>query len=86
MSEGFFMDGNFLLGTIVFMVSLIAWAVRAEVRGRSNTHRLNTLETDAKEDTKDWRRAQKDLEGKVDSVVKLTWLIAGKLGIDPPSE
>ena len=73
-----------LIGIIVTVVGLVAWAVRAEVRGRSNTHRIDKLETDAKEDTKDWRKAQEKIDAEVGSIVKAVYLMAGKMGIEIP--
>ena len=40
--------------------------------------------TDAKEDTKDWRKAQEKIDAEVGSIVKVTYLMAGKMGVDVP--
>ena len=84
MVESYISAGNLLLAIIATLVVGVAWGVRVEMRGRSNTHRLDTLDQEAKEDTKDWRRAQEKIDAKVDSVVKVTYLMAGKMGIDVP--
>ena len=72
------------LGIGIAVVSLVGWAVRVEMRGRSNQHRIDTLETEAKEDTKDWRKAQEKIDAEVGSIVKVTYLMAGKMGVDVP--
>ena len=72
------------LGIGIAVVSLVGWAVRVEMRGRSNQHRIDTLEHDAKEDTKDWRIAQEKIDAEVGNLVKVTYLMAGKMGVDIP--
>lgn len=78
--------GQLLLAGMIVMVGLVAWAVRAEARSRSNTHRLDALERNVREDRHDWHDEMQTIESKLDSLTKVSYLMAGKMGVELPRE
>lgn len=77
--------GEIIAGTIA-IIGLIAWAVRVEMRGRSNTHRIDKVEGHYEKIETVLVTELKEVKKELSSMSKSLFFMMGKLGIEPPTE